>query len=51
MNVSQNLGIEVDNNLINETLECLSKTFQEKNNEERMKAEKRLKQLGKKNEN
>lgn len=46
MNVSQNFGIEVDNNLISETLECLSKTFQEKNNDERMKAEKRLKQLG-----
>jgi hypothetical protein len=48
MNVSQNLvftNVEVDSNLINETLECLSKTFLEKNNEERNKAEKRLKQL------
>ena len=33
--------------LLNETLECLNKTFSEKNNAIRMKAERRLAELGK----
>ena len=34
-----------EDSLLNETLECLNKTFSEKNNVERSKAEKRLKEL------
>jgi hypothetical protein len=34
------------NPLVKETIECLNKTFTEKNNAERLKAEKRLRELG-----
>ena len=45
MNDSQN--IIQGKSLIQETIECLNKTFSEKDNVERNKAELKLKQLGK----
>ncbi len=47
MNESQNLTTTDGSNLIQVTLECLQKTFTEKDNVERNKAEIKLKHLGK----
>ncbi len=43
---NQTQAEQVDQNLIEETMQCLLKTFTEKNNQERAKAESRLKDLG-----
>lgn len=42
---TQNIQPSLDQELIEETLQCLQKTFMEKNNLERQKAEKKLKEL------